>query len=102
MGGFAGSVEKTVPIKADLSEAGIQVAIGDQQYTGDPVEAIPSISYYGTELTSGKHFVIHTYENNVKIGDKTASVTVIGNEKTDLPEHSQRISALLQMREFWR
>ena len=81
MGGFAGSVEKTVPIKADLSEAGIQVAIGDQQYTGDPVEAIPSISYYGTELTSGKHFVIHTYENNVKIGDKTASVTVIGNEK---------------------
>ena len=36
---------------------------------------------YGTELTSGKHFVIHTYENNVKIGDKTASVTVIGNEK---------------------
>lgn len=34
MGGFAGSVEKTVPIKADLSEAGIQVAIGDQQYTG--------------------------------------------------------------------
>ena len=25
--------------------------------------------------------MIHTYENNVKIGDKTASVTVIGNEK---------------------
>lgn len=80
MGGFAGSVEKTVPIKADLSEAASRWQ--------SEISSIPEIrwrqpehSYYGTELTSGKHFVIHTYENNVKIGDKTASVTVIGNEK---------------------
>ena len=50
----------------------------------------PGISYYGTEPTSGKHFVIHTYENNVKIGDKTASVTVIGNEKKRIFRNTHR------------
>lgn len=81
IGSWAGSITKQVPIKADLSEPGISITVGDQKYTGNPVEAVPSITYYGTELASGKHFIIHTYENNTNIGTDTASVTVIGNEK---------------------
>lgn len=81
MGSWAGSVEKIVPIKADFSEPGIEVTIGNQKYTGNPVEAVPSITYYGTELTAGKHFIIGAYENNINIGTNTASVELIGNEK---------------------
>lgn len=81
MGSWAGSVEKIVPIKADFSEPGIEVTIGDQKYTGNPVEAVPSITYYGTELTAGKHFIVGSYQNNVNIGKNTASVEVIGNER---------------------
>lgn len=77
-GTYAGSVTKDVPIKADLSETTITIA--DQSYTGSPVKVVPIVEYNGTALIEGKHFVIHTYENNTEISDN-ATVTIIGNEK---------------------
>lgn len=80
-GSLAGSVEKIVPIKASFDEKdAIEVTVGDQKYTGNPVEAVPIITYYGTALTAGKHFIVVGYENNVAIGKDTASVELIGNE----------------------
>lgn len=80
-GSWAGSVVKTVPIKASLDEPGIKVTIGNQKYTGNPVEAEPTITYYGTALTSGKHFIVGSYSNNTNIGTDTASMMILGNEK---------------------
>lgn len=80
-GSLAGSVEKIVPIKASFDEDAIEVTVGDQKYTGNPVEAVPSVTYYGTELTAGKHFIVGAYANNVNIGKDTASVELIGNER---------------------
>lgn len=79
MGSWAGSAVVTVPIKADLSEEGIEMSVGNQSYTGNPIAAVPVITYYGTALSSGTHFIIYGYENNTNIGTDTASVTVIGN-----------------------
>ena len=80
-GSLAGGVEKIVPIKASFDEKdAIEVTVGDQKYTGNPVEAVPIITYYGTALTAGKHFIVVGYENNVAIGKDTASVELIGNE----------------------
>ena len=81
-GSLAGSVEKIVPIKASFDEKdAIEVTVGDQKYTGNPVEAVPSVTYYGTELTAGKHFIVGAYANNINIGKDTASVELIGNER---------------------
>lgn len=77
-GSYAGTVTKEVPIKADLSEA--TVTVSDQKYTGSPINAVPIVEYYGTALTEGMHFIIHTYENNTSISNKGATVTIIGNE----------------------
>lgn len=80
MGAWAGSVTKEVPITAELSEPGINVTISPQAYTGSPVEPVPVITYYGTALVAGTHFVAYGYKDNVEIGTETASVQIVGNE----------------------
>lgn len=79
IGSYAGVVTKEVPIQADLAET--DVTVPDQKYTGNPVKAVPIVEYYGTALTEGEHFIIHTYENNTSLSNKGASVTIIGNEE---------------------
>ncbi len=79
IGSYAGIVKKEVPIRADLSET--TVTISDQKYTGNPIKAVPIVEYYGTALTEGTHFIIHTYANNTNISNLGASVTIIGNEE---------------------
>lgn len=78
-GNYAGIVKQEVPIQADLSET--TVTIGDQKYTGSPIKVVPIVEYYGTVLTEGQDFFIHTYSNNTNLTDKGASVTIVGNEK---------------------
>lgn len=79
-GDYAGIVTKDVPIKADLNEAEMIVTIADQKYTGSPIKVVPIVEYYGTVLTEGQDFFIHTYSNNTNLTD-SASVTIVGNEK---------------------
>ena len=79
-GNYAGIVKKEVPIKADLAEDEMIVTIGDQKYTGSPIKVTPIVEYYGTLLTEGQDFFIHTYSNNTNLTD-SASVTIVGNER---------------------
>lgn len=79
IGNYAGTVTKDFMITAKLTESAVTVAVGDQQYSGSPIKAIPVVKYYGKALTEGDHFIIASYKNNTNITD-SAEVTIIGND----------------------
>lgn len=79
IGSYAGTVTKNFMITAKLTEPEVTVVVGDQQYSGSPVKAIPVVKYYGKALTEGDHFIIASYKNNTNITD-SAEVTIIGND----------------------
>lgn len=78
IGDYAGAVSKEFLIQASLSESEVNMTVGDQGYTGEAVTPIPVIEYYGTALVEGRDFIITSYENNIELGENTASVTVVG------------------------
>lgn len=84
-GDYAGEYTKVVPIKGRMTDEsetegeGIEVTIGDVQYTGSAVtpDAV-IVTYYGQGLTEGTDYVLTNYKDNVAPGENTASVMVVG------------------------
>lgn len=74
-GNYGGTISQSFTILGDIKKAEV-APIGRQVYTGQVIEPIPVVTYYGRMLKDGTDY-IRSYADNIEIG--TASLTIAGN-----------------------
>ena len=77
-GSYTGKVSKTFTIKpADIGSASYECA-ESYDYTGNPIEAVFSLTYNNKTLTNNVDYT-YTYKNNTNVGIATVEITGKGN-----------------------